>query len=119
MTPEQQDQIYGGEAALWSEYVDTTNILPRVLPFVGAIAERLWSPPESSTTDDAMHRLDELRCLLLWYTIKLCNYYIEINGKNNSGNNWCSTMLFTQARISSSTNFQWILFGGREIIRCI
>ena len=61
--PEEQLQlILGGEAAIWSEYVDNTNVLPRFFPFVNAVAERLWSPMNSSTTDDAMWRLDEQRC---------------------------------------------------------
>ncbi|KAJ6643163.1 Beta-hexosaminidase subunit beta [Pseudolycoriella hygida] len=66
ITIEEANLVLGGEAALWAEYVDATNILPRLFPFVGAVAERLWSPANSSTTADAKHRLDEHRCRLLW-----------------------------------------------------
>lgn len=61
----QRNLILGGEAAIWGEYVDATNLVSRLFPFVGAVAERLWSPVNSSTTDDAMWRLDEHRCRIL------------------------------------------------------
>lgn len=67
VTSEEAQLVLGGEAALWAEYVDATNILPRLFPFIGAVAEKLWSPANSSTTADAKHRLDEHRCRLLWF----------------------------------------------------
>lgn len=74
VTLEEEKLVLGGEAALWSEYVDATNIISRLFPFVGAVAERLWSPANSSTTADAKHRLDEHRCRLLWFILpKLLN----------------------------------------------
>lgn len=66
VTSDEANLVLGGEAAMWAEYVDATNIIPRLFPFVGAVAERLWSPVNSSTTADAKHRLDEHRCRLLW-----------------------------------------------------
>ncbi|XP_037046668.1 beta-hexosaminidase subunit alpha-like [Bradysia coprophila] len=66
ITAEEAQLVLGGEAALWAEYVDATNIIPRLFPYIGAVAERLWSPANSSTTADAKHRLDEHRCRLLW-----------------------------------------------------
>lgn len=74
VTLEEEKLVLGGEAALWAEYVDATNIISRLFPFVGAVAERLWSPANSSTTADAKHRLDEHRCRLLWFILqKLLN----------------------------------------------
>lgn len=74
VTTEEAKLVLGGEAAIWAEYVDATNIIARLFPFVGAVAERLWSPANSSTTADAKHRLDEHRCRLLWFISKF--YFI-------------------------------------------
>lgn len=54
-----------GEACIWSEFVDKTNIVPRLFPFAGAVAEKLWSAANASSLDDAMWRLDQHRCRLL------------------------------------------------------
>ncbi|CAG7687324.1 unnamed protein product [Allacma fusca] len=66
----QWSQILGGEAAIWGEYVDQTNIVPRLFPFTGAVASVLWDSnigdgSGRENTDDAMHRLDAFRCNLL------------------------------------------------------
>ncbi|ODM95742.1 Beta-hexosaminidase subunit beta, partial [Orchesella cincta] len=69
VTEDQQKLILGGEACVWAEYADPTNLVQRIFPYIGAIAERLWSPIstlDESRTDDAMHRLDQHRCRLLW-----------------------------------------------------
>ncbi|XP_037046108.1 beta-hexosaminidase subunit alpha-like isoform X1 [Bradysia coprophila] len=68
ITPEQQKNILGGEACIWAEFVDKTNYVPRLLPFVGAIAERLWSsniPIDDTAVVDARDRLDQFRCKLV------------------------------------------------------
>lgn len=51
LTPEEKQRILGGEATMWSEYVNWENIDSRVWPRTAAIAERYWSP--QSTTDIA------------------------------------------------------------------
>jgi len=65
---EQKSQILGGEACIWGEFVDKTNILSRLFPFVSAVGERLWSPEfpiHSNQTNEARTRLDQLRCRML------------------------------------------------------
>jgi len=43
LTDEQKKFILGGEATMWSELVDSTNIDTRIWPRTAAIAEVLWS----------------------------------------------------------------------------
>jgi hexosaminidase len=51
LTAEEKERILGGEATMWSEYVNWENIDSRIWPRTAAIAERYWSP--QSTTDVA------------------------------------------------------------------
>jgi len=64
-TVEQQKLVIGGEVALWTEYVDGTNLASRLWPRASAIAERLWSSADVNSPEDAKFRLDEQRCRLL------------------------------------------------------
>ncbi|XP_074595838.1 beta-hexosaminidase subunit beta-like isoform X2 [Brevipalpus obovatus] len=63
---DEKEYVIGGEACMWTEYVDQTNILSRIWPRASAVAERLWSHPrDTNSTDDAQFRLDEHRCRML------------------------------------------------------
>ncbi|KAK7471603.1 hypothetical protein BaRGS_00035766 [Batillaria attramentaria] len=62
---EEMDQVVGGEACLWAEFVDGTNFLQRSWPRAAAVAERLWSPSHVTDADTAAFRLDAHRCRLL------------------------------------------------------
>ncbi|XP_030620857.1 beta-hexosaminidase subunit alpha isoform X3 [Chanos chanos] len=65
-TEAQKKLVIGGEVCMWGEYVDATNLTPRLWPRACAAAERLWSDEEqTSSVAQAYPRLQEFRCKLL------------------------------------------------------
>ncbi|XP_040926984.1 beta-hexosaminidase subunit alpha isoform X2 [Betta splendens] len=65
-TEEQKRLVIGGEVCMWGEYVDATNLAPRLWPRASAAAERLWSDEkQTSSVDRAFPRLADFRCKLL------------------------------------------------------
>ncbi|XP_042546640.1 beta-hexosaminidase subunit beta [Dipodomys spectabilis] len=61
----QKQLIIGGEACLWGEYVDSTNLTPRLWPRASAIGERLWSQKDVVDIEDAYNRLTQHRCRMV------------------------------------------------------
>lgn len=70
LTQAQQKLIVGGEAAMWTEYVDAEMISARIWPRLAAIAERLWSPQSDRDVSSMYARLSILAQHLTYYGIR-------------------------------------------------
>ena len=57
-TADQQKNILGGEATMWSELVTPETVDSRIWPRSAAIAERLWSSKDITDVDDMYRRLN-------------------------------------------------------------
>ncbi|XP_067262250.1 beta-hexosaminidase subunit beta isoform X2 [Chanodichthys erythropterus] len=64
-TDAQKKLVIGGEACLWGEYVDATNLTPRLWPRASAVAERLWSDKSVTDISNAYNRLVQHRCRMV------------------------------------------------------
>ncbi len=66
IAPDETARILGGEACMWSEYVNQETVDSRIWPRAAAIAERLWSPREVTDIDSMYRRLESVSSLLDW-----------------------------------------------------
>lgn len=62
LPPEQEKLVIGGEACMWAEVVDSTNVIQRIWPRASAVAEKLWSARSVKNLQDAAKRLEEHTC---------------------------------------------------------
>jgi hexosaminidase len=66
LTPEQKQLVLGGEATMWSEYVNWENIDSRIWPRTAAIAERYWSPQSVTDVNSMYARMEVISQRLEW-----------------------------------------------------
>nr|KAK3610027.1 hypothetical protein CHS0354_032375 [Potamilus streckersoni] len=61
----EKDKLLGGEACLWSEYVENDNLMTMLWPRASAVAERLWSAKTTRDINSAGRRLQEHKCRMM------------------------------------------------------
>ncbi len=66
LTPEEKQRVLGGEATMWSEYVNWENIDSRIWPRMAAIAERFWSPQNPTDLPSMYFRMEAESSRLEW-----------------------------------------------------
>jgi len=66
LTPEQKQLVLGGEATMWSEYINWENIESRIWPRTAAIAERFWSLQSVTDVHSMYARLEVISQRLEW-----------------------------------------------------
>jgi hexosaminidase len=67
LNAEQKARILGGEACMWSEYVDPETINSQIWPYLAAIAERFWSAENVKDVDSMYQRLAIVSSKLEYY----------------------------------------------------
>mmetsp|Transcript_50860 Transcript_50860/g.81029 ORF Transcript_50860/g.81029 Transcript_50860/m.81029 type:complete len:344 (+) Transcript_50860:1-1032(+) len=60
----QQKLVLGGEACMWGETVDVSDIQQTIWPTAAAVGERLWSARSVNSTALAEPRMQYFRCLM-------------------------------------------------------
>jgi hexosaminidase len=63
---EEASRILGGEACMWAEYANAETVDSRIWPRAAAIAERLWSPKETTDVDSMYARMEAVSRVLEW-----------------------------------------------------
>jgi hexosaminidase len=74
LAPEEKERILGGEATMWSEYVNWENIDSRIWPRTAAIAERYWSPQTVTDVPSMYFRMEAESSRLEWLDLAHRSY---------------------------------------------
>jgi hexosaminidase len=74
LTTEEKERILGGEATMWSEYVNWENVDSRIWPRTAAIAERYWSPQSTTDVPSMYFRMEAESTRLEWLGLTQRSY---------------------------------------------
>ena len=66
LNADEKQRILGGESTMWSEYVNPENVDSRIWPRNAAIAERFWSPQDTTDVDSMYRRMQAESVRLEW-----------------------------------------------------
>jgi hexosaminidase len=58
LSSQEKARILGGESTMWSEYVNAENVDSRIWPRNAAIAERFWSPQNTTDVESMYRRME-------------------------------------------------------------
>jgi hexosaminidase len=78
LSPEEKARILGGESCMWAEYISPENIDSRIWPRNAVIAERLWSPQETTDVASMHTRMELLGERLEWLGLSHKTYHRQM-----------------------------------------
>jgi hexosaminidase len=78
LAPEEKARILGGESCMWAEYINPENIDSRIWPRNAVIAERLWSPQETTDVASMHARMEIVGERLEWIGLTHKSYHRQM-----------------------------------------
>jgi hexosaminidase len=85
LNQEQAALILGGEACMWTEYVNEETVDSRLWPRAAAIAERLWSRADVTDTESMYTRLEIVSSWLDWFGVEHRSDYARMLNRLTGG----------------------------------
>jgi hexosaminidase len=81
LSADEKSRILGGETCAWAEFLTPENIDSRIWPRTAAIAERLWSPPDTTDVSSMYGRMAAVSWRLEWLGLTHKSSYIAMLGR--------------------------------------